>query len=229
MNCTRFVVAALLLIVPSAARGQSGTKSQAASKETVVLDISVIEADADATAELRRGGSDRKRLDDLFATGKASLIADLELQGSYNRTVTAQIGRRVPIQTASLPSATLPSAARADARSGEPAAFGFGIPQIQYEDTGIKVRAAIGSLVNGKISVGLELRLNDVGSQSSTLTPVFISKDVSGTVTVGEGELVPVLSITERSGAEPTEPRAARTAGRPPLRFMVLLMVRPVD
>ena len=224
MNHTRFIMAAMLLIVPAAARGQSGTKPPAASKETVVLDISVIEADADGAAELQRGGSNRKRLEDLFASGKASLIADLELQGAYNRTVTAQVGRRVPIQTASLPSIT-----RADARSGEPAAFGFGIPQIQYEDTGIKVRAAVGALVNGKISVGLELRLSDVGSQSATLTPVFISKDVSGMVTVGEGELVPVLSITERSGMEPAEPRPARTTGRPPLRFMVLLMVRPVD
>jgi hypothetical protein len=221
---SRFVVIALFLVIPGAARAQSESKSPATSKETVMLDISVIEADADGAAELQRGRSDKKRLDDLVASGKGSLIAELELQGAYNRTVTAQIGRRVPIQTASLPVTT-----RADARTGDTAMFSFGPPQIQYEDTGINVRAAVGSLVNGKISIGLDLRLNDVSAPSATLTPVFISKNVSGMVTVGEGELVPVLSITERSATEAAEPRPGRTAGRPPVRFMVLLMVRHVD
>jgi hypothetical protein len=189
------------------------------------MDIRVVEADADGAAELQRSGYDKKWLDDLFASGKASMIAELELQGAYNRTVTAHLGRRVPIQVGSLPVAT-----RADARNpAEPAPFGFGIPQIQYQDTGISISAAIGSPVNGKISISLDLKLNDVSSLTATLTPVLISKSISSTVSVGEGEMVPVLSVIEPSRVEQGESRAGRTPARPPLRFMVLLTAHSVD
>src|SRR5215471_2294948 len=222
---SRFVAIALLLLAPVAARGQSESKSQAAAKQAAVIDIRVVEADTDAAAELQRSGGDKKRLDDLFASGKATMIADLELQGAFNRTITAHMGRRVPIQVGSFP-----VAARADARNpGEPAPLGFGIPQIQYQDTGISISAALGTPVNGKISIGLDLKLNDVGSPSATLTPVLISKGINSMVTVGEGEMIPVWSITEGSGAEPAEPRTGRTPGRRPLRFMVLLTVHYVD
>jgi hypothetical protein len=223
MKSSILISVALLVIAPVAARGQSESKPQPAWKQAVVMDIRVVEADADGAAELQRIGGDRKRLDDLFASGKASLISELELQGAYNRTVSAHLGRRVPIQVGSQP------IARTDSRSGEPVNFGFGIPQIQYEDTGISVRAAVGSPVNGKISIGLDLKLNEVSSPTATLTPVLISKSIDSTVTVREGETVPVLSVMERSGVEMAEPRPGRTTARPPVRFIVFLTVHSVD
>jgi hypothetical protein len=229
MKSSRLFAIALLLFVlvapvSVAARGQSESKPAAATKQTVVMDIRVVEADADGAAELQRSGSDKKRLDDLIASGKASLIAELELQGAYNRTVSAHVGRRVPIQVGSQPIAT-----RADARGGEPAAFGFGIPQIQYEDTGLRVSAAVGTPVNGKILIGLDLALNEVSSRSATLTPVLMRKSIDSMVTVREGEMVPILSIMERSGVELAEPRPGSTPARPPLRFMVLLTAHSVE
>jgi len=229
MRSSRLFAIALLSVasmgaVSVAARGQSESKSTAATKQTLVMDIRVVEVDPDGAAELQRSGYDQKVLDDLFASGKARLIAGLDLQGVYNRTVTAHLGRRVPIQVGSFPVAT-----RADARNpAEPASFGFGIPQIQYQDTGISVSAAIGSPVNRKISIGLDLKLNDVSSPTATLTPVLISKSISSTISAGEGEMVPVLSVIEPGGME-GEPRAGRTPARPPLRFMVLLTAHSVD
>jgi len=230
MRPSRLFAIALLLFasvadVSLAARGQSESKSPAATKQSVVMDIRVVEVDADGAAQLQRSGYDKKWLDDLFASGKASLIAEIQLQGAYNRTVTAHLGRRVPIQVGSFPVAT-----RADARNpGEPAPVGFGIPQIQYQDTGISISAALGSPVNGKISIGLDLKLNDVSSPTATLTPVLISRSISSTVSVGDNEMVPVLSVIEPSRVEQGEPRAGRTPPRQPFRFMVLLTAHSVD
>jgi len=224
-----FAIVLLLFVsvadVSVAASGQSESKSPAATKQSVVMDIRVVEVDADGAAQLQRSGYDKKWLDDLFASGKASLIAELQLQGAYNRTVTAHLGRRVPIQVGSVPVAT-----RADARNpGEPAPVGFGIPQIQYQDTGISISAALGSPVNGKISIGLDLKLNDVSSPTATLTPVLISRSISSTVSVGDNEMVPVLSVIEPNRVEQGEPRAGRTPPRQPFRFMVLLTAHSVD
>src|SRR5262249_5451147 len=222
MRHAALVPTALLLLTPAVAFGQSESTAQAPSKQGVRIDVRIVEADGSAAAQLERSARDSKQLEDLVANGKASLIAQIELQSVYNRPVTAHLGRRVPIQIGTFPTAT-----RAEARApGEPAAVAFGIPQIQYENSGIRLTATPGAPANGKISIALELTLSDFNASISTLTPVFVTKSINSTITIGEGETVPILNALERGVASDTQ---SGRAPQVPVRFLVLLTVHSVD
>src|SRR5438309_1058655 len=83
--------------------------------------------------------------------GKARLLASTQVHVLDNEANAVRIGQRVPIQTASLPSYTSVSNQTAkqaanqagvgqnDLSLGLGAAFGVGIPQIQYENVGLNL------------------------------------------------------------------------------------------
>jgi hypothetical protein len=212
------------------AGAQSGG-SQAQINRNIVINIRMVEADSSSEAELDKGARDKKQVDNMIANGKARLVAEVELEGANNRPVTTHIGQRVPIQTG-----PVPVAARPEARSPSDneqrgqtttAAFGFGVPQIQYQNTGVSVHATPILQGNGKIWLALNLTLSDFNASLSTLTPIFISQDFNSTMIIGEGETVPILNALHSDGAGP-----AQQPGRPSKRssrFMILLHVHSVD
>jgi Flp pilus assembly secretin CpaC len=233
MKHSIWVPSAVLLFVPIVAFAQSEAKSPAQTKQTIVLNISMVEADGSAAVELERSGRDKKQVDSLIANGRASLIAEVELEAASSRTITTHIGQRVPIQTASVPVAVRPEGRNPSDRDQRDqtatAAFGFGVPQIQYQNTGISVTATPNLMASGKISVALSFALSDFNASLSTLTPVFINRDINSTIVIGDGETIPILSALERGRLAPSDRQPDRTTPQGAVRFMILLTVRLVD
>jgi hypothetical protein len=229
MNKTGWVLFGLLLTLPGPALAQSDDKRLAQAKQTIVMDIRIIEADAGAANGLEKRTPDQKQFDDLIAEGKAKLIAEVELMAANNRSVTAHIGQRVPVQTASIPVAGPRNPLDRDQKDQTLAAFGFGVPQIQYQNTGISVTAAPTRMGDGKISVALSLTLSDFNTSIGSLTPIFVSRDIHTEIIVGDGETAAILNALQRDRLAPAGQQPARTSGNAGSRFLILLGAHSVD
>jgi Flp pilus assembly secretin CpaC len=233
MNKTVWILFGLLLTLPMAARAQSDDKRQAQARQTIVMDIRMTEADAAATEALDKRARDQRQFDNLISEGKARVVAEVELMTTAGHRASAHIGQSVPIQTAAVPVAVRQeprSPSDRDQRDQTAtAALRFGVPQIQYQNTGISVSATPTRIAGGKISVALSLTLSDFNTSVGLLTPVFVNRDINSTVTIGDGETATLMNALQRDRLAVAGQQPARASLNGGTRFLILLGVHSVD
>jgi hypothetical protein len=231
------IYAALTLLVCLLA--QTAAAQEPKPDRTVILDISIIELTAVRSEDIEAIAKDKQRLNSLINEGKARQVASLQMRSRSGENASAQIGQRVPIQTATLPAVGV-AADRQRNRADQPGAnpndpttaaiAGVGIPQIQYENIGLNVQAKPRIVANDQVEVQLRIEQTGIERSTGTLTPTFIQRTLQDFSRVRSGETTLLFGVVQHPSSLPGTPQpAARTADLPGGSFVVLLTARIVD
>ncbi len=231
------IYAALTLLVCLLA--QTATAQEPRPDRTVILDISIIEMTSASAEDIEAISKDKQRLSTLIKEGKAKQVASLQMRTRSGENAGAQIGQRVPIQTATLPAVGVASDRQRN-RTDQPGAnpndpttaaiAGVGIPQIQYENIGLNVQANPRIVLNDQIEVRLRIEQTGIERSTGTLTPTFIQRTLQDFSRVRAGEPTLVFGVVQHQSALPGTPQpAARSTELAGGSFVVLLTARIVD
>lgn len=141
-----------------------------------------------ATLNMSLNSSDTRMLDDIHMG-----LEDDE-QG------TLKIGERYPIETSSYSSVALPVSIPGVSSSALNQAANETIPQVQYEDIGLTLKATPKVLRSGDVTINLDLKMESLGGTSLNGIPVLNNQQVTGVLSLKAGTaalLVSDLSKTE--------------------------------
>jgi general secretion pathway protein D len=137
--------------------------------------------------------------------GKAKLLASTQVHILDNEKQNIRIGRRVPIQTASLPSYVNPSQTNNQNNQGSQflgGNFGVGIPQIQYENVGLNIDMEP-KVFEDEVHMSMKIESTSLDLSSGRLTPTFNQRTMQSVARVKDGQptLIAGVSQTEESKA----------------------------
>jgi len=138
-------------------------------------------------------------------TSKSRLLDHMELRLGDGEDGTVRSGTRYPIQTSSVSSGTsglskiagLTGAGTSSSLSsllGGLGGSGYNIPQIQYQDLGLTLKATPSVMRNGDVAMKVDLKIDALSGQSSDGNPILNSRSYQGVVTMKEGDAVEVVS-----------------------------------
>jgi hypothetical protein len=217
------VYAALMVFV--CLLGQTAAAQEPKIDRTVILDISIIEITAARAEDIEAMTRDKQRLNSLIAEGKARHVASLQMRSRSNESATAQMGQRVPIQTATLPAL---NRSRSDSQDQNVAAAG--VPQISYENIGLVVAATPRIVSSDQVEVRLKIEQTGIERSTGALTPTFIHRNLQDNSRVRAGETSLLFGVVQNQavwlGAPPASAQSTdKTSGS----FAVLLTARIVD
>jgi type II/III secretion system protein len=210
------------------------------SERTIILDISMIEVNLTRTEDMEKAARDKGQLNSLIVAGKARPIASLQLRARSGESSSARIGQRTPIQTGSLPALVAPpdrqrrignQQSGTDTNALASDAFSVvGVPQIQYENTGLSVDA-LPRLVGDQIELKLHFEMTGLETSTGKLTPTFIQRSFNDVVRLKEGETALLLGIVQHEALWPSLalPSAGQPAGQSRGSFVVLLSARSIE
>lgn len=154
-----------------------------------------------ATLNLGLSSSDTRGLD------------EIQLRVSDRQAAQFRIGNRYPITTSTYSSGvTSNSSSLAGVNiNGVPASSllsqylgtgsGVTIPQIQYEDLGLTLKATPTVMQEGGINLKLDLKIESLAGGSLDNIPILTSRQITSDVTVQDGETTMILSNANRSEA----------------------------
>jgi general secretion pathway protein D len=133
--------------------------------------------------------------------GKGKLLASTQVHVLDGEQQSIKIGRRIPIQTASLPSYTTPTTGRNgnavnNVDSAFQNAFGVGIPQIQYENVGLNIDMKP-QVFEDEVQMQMKIESSSVDSSTSTLTPTFSQRQLSSYARVKDGQPTLVAGVSQ--------------------------------
>jgi type II secretory pathway component GspD/PulD (secretin) len=123
-------------------------------------------------------------------------LDDIHLRLGDNEAGTFKIGQRYPIETSSYSSAALPNIPGLSAVAT--AAQSQTVPQIQYQDLGLTVKATPKAMRSNDVALTLELKIESLGGTSLNDIPILNSQQFSGVLTLKEGETAVLLSDLSR-------------------------------
>ena len=132
-----------------------------------------------ATLTMTVNSSDTRELDDIHLS-----LADQE-------DGTIRTGERYPIETASYSSLAITAAASAGLNSQT-------VPQVQYEDLGLTLKATPKIMRSGDVAIKFDLKIEALGGASLNDIPVLDSRALAGVLTLREGETAVLLSDLTR-------------------------------
>jgi type II secretory pathway component GspD/PulD (secretin) len=119
-------------------------------------------------------------------------IEDLHLRLGDQEDGTLKIGERYPIETSSYSSLALTALQGAGATSQT-------VPQIQYEDLGLTLKATAPKVMrSGDVALSLDLKIESLGGTSLNDIPILNSQQVSGVLTLRGGETAVLLGDLSR-------------------------------
>ncbi|HSE36077.1 MAG TPA: secretin N-terminal domain-containing protein, partial [Blastocatellia bacterium] len=138
--------------------------------------------------------------------GKAKLLASTQIHVLDNEANAVRIGQRVPVQTASLPSYT-PVTATAnpgkgnnlnpnDLSFGQNNAFGYGVPQIQYENVGLNIDITP-NVYENDVQMKMKVETTSVDSSTGVLTPSFNQRTMTSVARVRDGQTTLVAGVSQ--------------------------------
>jgi len=144
----------------------------------------------------------------ILAPGPASLsltlnssdthtLDDVHMRLGDQEAGTFKTGERYPITTSSFSSVALP--ASVSALTGSSASTAQTVPQIQYEDLGLTLKATPKIMRSDDVALTLELKIEALGGTSLNDIPVLDSRQVSGVLTLKAGETAVLVSDLNRS------------------------------
>jgi Flp pilus assembly secretin CpaC len=145
------------------------------------------------TANLNLNSSDSRELE------------ELELRVGDGEDGTLKIGERYPIQTSSFSSlgASLPSipgltgAGNSGSLAALAASYGASvpnIPQVEYKDLGMTLKATPKVMRNNDVALTIDLKIDALSGTSINNNPILDNRAYSGVVTLRQGEGVVVIS-----------------------------------
>lgn len=233
------LIAIALSMMASPVSAQESKSATRPAERTIILDIQMVEVNLTRTQDMERIAKQEDRLNESIAAGKARLIASLQIRARSGEQSAVRIGQRVPVQTGTLPAVAIPSDRQRRARNQQTAsdsagvtdAFGaLGIPQIQYENTGIVVNA-LPRLVGELIEVKLNFEMTGLQNSTGSLTPTFIQRTVNEVARLRDGETALLLGILQHETLSSSfaQPPAGQASNQSRGSFVVLLSARLID
>jgi general secretion pathway protein D len=140
----------------------------------------------------------------LQTRGNSRLIDSLQVHAVDDKAVTANIGQRIPIRTATLPNSfgvlnqpTQPTQPNPNDRpigSG----LGFGVEQIEYQDVGLNVEITPKIMNNEDIQLEMNIQTSGVLSGGNTLTPTFVNRTLKSMATVKSGQAAMMAGVAQK-------------------------------
>ena len=122
-------------------------------------------------------------------------LEDLHMRLGDDEAGTFKAGMRYPIETSSYSSVALPAALSALTGSSTAAQT---IPQIQYEDLGLTLKATPRVMRSEDVAITLEMKIESLGGSSLNDIPILNSQQFSGVLTLKAGETAVLLSDLSR-------------------------------
>ncbi len=132
-----------------------------------------------ATLNFNLNSSDTRMIDDIHL-----LLGDLD-PGTF------KVGERYPITTSTFSSAALTALAGVGATAQT-------IPQIEYQDLGLTLKATSRVLRAHDVALTLDLKIDALGGRSLNDIPILNSRQVAGVLTVKSGETAVLVSDLTR-------------------------------
>ena len=140
------------------------------------------------------------------STGKAKLLASTQIHVLDNEANAVRIGQSVPIQTASLPSYQSPvipggttgtgTGTAPGSNFGVNNAFGYGVPQIQYENVGLNIDITP-NVYEDDVQMKMKIETTSVDSSTGTLTPSFNQRTMTSVARVKDGQTTLVAGVSQ--------------------------------
>jgi general secretion pathway protein D len=137
-----------------------------------------------ATLTLSLNSSDTRTLD------------DIHMRLSDDETGTFKVGQRYPIEQSSFSSAALPNIPGVSAAAS--ALQAQTVPQIQYQDLGLTLKATPKVLRSNNVALTMELKIDSLGGSSLNDIPVLNSQLFTGVLTLKQGETAVLVSDLSR-------------------------------
>jgi len=138
--------------------------------------------------------------------GKAKLLASTQVHVLDNEANAVRIGQRVPIQTASLPTYAQPITTATSGKGnglnqndlslGLNNAFGYGVPQIQYENVGLNIDITP-NVYEDDVQMKMKVETTSVDSSTGKLTPSFNQRTMTSVARVKDGQTTLVAGVSQ--------------------------------
>lgn len=124
----------------------------------------------------------------LQSKSNSRLIASSQVRAFENETAQINIGQRVPIQTATLPTGVGVINPNQPGQPGQPQNFGgFGVAQFQYQDVGLNVDVQP-QVFNEYVQMKVTIELSGIQAGPSSFNPIFTQRKIKGTTRIKEGD-----------------------------------------
>jgi Flp pilus assembly secretin CpaC len=134
-----------------------------------------------------------------FNQSEDQSLEDVQLQVGDKKTATFRVGTKYPIITASYSAGGGASSLLAGLSTSQLAALGLtsasasaattaSIPQIQYEDLGLTLKATPTVLRSGNVSLQLDLKIEALAGTSLNNIPILASRALTSNVTLLQGQ-----------------------------------------
>jgi general secretion pathway protein D len=137
----------------------------------------------------------------LQSRGNSKLIDSLQVHALDSQETRANIGQRIPIQTASLPTSfNVVNQNQQQQQQNQflGGAFGFGVPQIEYQNVGLNVTVKPTIYNNEDIKLEMEIETSGILSGGDTLTPTFTTRNLKSVATVKSGQAAMMAGVAQK-------------------------------
>lgn len=157
--------------------------------------------------------------------GTSRLVDSLQVHALDGQQVTANVGQRVPIQTASLPfglnnatgTTTTPGGTVPGQTSNPALGLYGGIPQIDYQAVGLNVQLTPTIYSDDDVKLEMSIESSSLAASSiSTLTPTITTRTLKSFATVKTGQAAMMAGVAQKRAGQ------AR-AGIPILGFLPVI------
>ena len=138
-------------------------------------------------------------------TSQSKNLEHMELRLGDGEDGTVRSGTRYPIQTSSYSAGSsglsnIPGLTGAGSSSSLSSLLGglsgglASVPQIQYQDLGLTLKATPSVMRNGNVALKVDFKIDALSGQAANGNPILDSRAYQGVVTLKEGEGVVVVS-----------------------------------
>jgi type II secretory pathway component GspD/PulD (secretin) len=126
-------------------------------------------------------------------------LEDIDMRLGDDEVGTFKVGERYPIETASYSSVAIPTTGLTSSQSAAlTAAQNQTVPQVQYEDLGLTVKATPKVMRSEDVALTMDMKIVSLGGSSLNDIPVLNNQSFAGVLTLKAGETAVLLSDLSR-------------------------------
>lgn len=168
----------------------------ASSQKTIAVDIKIVDMEARTPEAIDELTNDQKRWNQLLSEGKVKLIASTKVLALSNERSLVRIGQRVPVQTHTLPAFRPP---KNDGSSNQPSQalneIAVGLPQIQYENTGLNLEIQPRLRPDNTIDLFFRIEMTGLTTDTGRLTPTFLTRALSNSIKLKQNQPTMIFEV----------------------------------